>query len=71
MQFKIRSYLKHHTGVIIKLERYHTKLVNSIFLSDEGNNSKVVSDYNYVIGTDVKTNKPFKGLTSDFKLIRN
>lgn len=66
--YKIGSYLKHNSGIIIKLERYDTQLVQALFLSIGGGSSKTVPNYNYLYGIDVKTNKPFKGLTREFKL---
>ena len=67
--FKIGSYLKHKSGIIIKLERYDKQLIKALFLSIGGASSKTVPNYNYLFGIDVKTNKPFKGLTKEFEPI--
>ncbi len=67
--YKIGSYLKHNSGIIIRLERYDTQLVQALFLSIGGGSSKIMPNYNYLFGIDVKKNKPFKGLTKDFELI--
>ena len=67
--YELGSYLKHKSGVIIKLKKYDTQLVQALFLSIAGSNTKVVPNYNYLYGTDVKTNKPFEGLTREFEQI--
>lgn len=67
--YAIGSFLKHHSGVIIKLQRYDTQLVPSSHQSIGGENIKRVPNYNYLYGIEVATNKNFKGLTKEFELV--
>jgi len=64
--YTIGSHLKHSSGVIIKLQRYGTQLVQSLRLS---NGPKSTPNYNYLYGTQVDTNKAFEGLTKEFELL--
>lgn len=67
--YEIGSYLKHKSGVIIKLERYDTQLVHNLRISSKGNNTKPKPNYNYLYGNEIETNKKFNGLTKDFELV--
>jgi hypothetical protein len=67
--YKIGSYLKHKSGVLIKLERYDTQLVINRQISLSENNIKSKPNYNYLYGNEIETNKKFNGLTKDFKLV--
>lgn len=69
--YAIGSFLKHHSGVIIELQRYDTQLVTSLHLSVDGENIKRVANYNYLYGIEVDTKKPFKGLTKEFEPINS
>lgn len=65
--YTIGRYLKHRSGVVIKLERYETQLVPSLHRSIDGQNSKRIPNYNFLYGIDITTNKTFSGLTKEFE----
>lgn len=67
--YTIGSFLKHRSGVIIKLQRYDKRLVYGLHLSISGGNTKMVPNYKYLYGIEVGTNKDFKGLTKEFELV--
>lgn len=67
--YKIGSYLKHKSGVLIKLVRYDTQLVINRQISLSENNIKSKPNYNYLYGNEIETNKNFNGLTKDFELV--
>ncbi|MDE1207102.1 hypothetical protein [Tenacibaculum larymnensis] len=69
--FQIGSTLKHiPTGTIIVLEKYDTQLVKSLGLSIGGGTTKSTPNYNFLYGKVSDSNTSFKGLSSEFELLK-